>query len=85
MKYIWVVYSTQLVFLPNLLTFAAATNSTLSSQMKWRCKAKYAFLPGKGDIGQTNVKIGFILSYRSSANLQKHNSIASLSFKAKDI
>lgn len=85
MKYIWVVYSMQLVFLPNLLTFAAATNSRLSSEMKWHCKAKYALLSGKGDIGQTNMKIGFILSYKSSAKLQKHNSLASLSFKAKEI
>lgn len=71
MKYIWVVYSMQLVFLPNLLTFAFATNSRLSSQMKWHRKAQYA-LPGKGDIGQTNKKIGFILSCRSSAKLQKY-------------
>lgn len=85
MKYIWVVYSMQLVFLPNLLTFAAATNSRPSSQMKWHCKANDALPPGKGDIGQTNMKIGFILSYRSSVKLQKHNPLARLSFKAKEI
>jgi len=85
MKYFWIVYSMQLVFLPNLLTFTAATNSRLSSQMKWHGKAKYTLLPGKGDTGQTNGKIGLILSYRSSTKLQKHNFLASLSFKAKEI
>lgn len=85
MKCICVVYSMQLVFVPNLMTFTAAANLRLSSQMKWYCKAKYALLPGKGDIVQTSTKIGFILSYRSSAKLQKHNSLASFSFKAKEI
>lgn len=85
MKYIWFVYSMQLVFLSNLLTFPASTNSRLSSQMKWHCKAKYTFLLGKGDIRQTSMKIGFILNYRSPAKLQKHNSLVSLSLKTKEM
>lgn len=31
------------------------------------------------------MKIGFILSYRSPAKLQKHNSLVSLSFKTKEM
>lgn len=85
MENIWVVYSMQLVFLPNLLTFAAATNSRLSYQMKWHCKAKHVRFPGKGDTGQNKMKIGFTLSYRSSVKVQKCNSLASLSFKAREI
>lgn len=40
MKYIWFVYSMQLVFLSNLLTFTAATNSRGSSQIKVTLQSK---------------------------------------------
>lgn len=85
MENIWVVYSMQLVFLPNLLTFAAATKSRLSSHKKCHCKAKHVHFPGKGNTGQNKLKIDFTMSYSSSVKVQKHNSFASPSFKGWEI